>query len=329
MNTIQIVLIALIFIIIIGIGIAFSLNQEVERKKRVMATIKGRSGVVGNAPSEQDAQNKRRAEIARKLKDDKEEDDKSKKKQKTSIAVMMGQAGLNITTKQFWMYSIVSMVIFTFVAKVIFHANPFILLMVAITGLLGFPRIVLKRLAAKRQKKFLTEFADALEAVVRLLKAGMPVSEAVKMISREFEGPVGEEMSIIYDKQKIGVPLHEAATEATKRMPLTEMQMFATGLAIQSQTGSSLSEVLSNLANVIRARFKLKRKIKALSSEAIASASIIGALPNVVAGGMWFVNREYINVLFTDPFGKVLLAGAVIWMCLGILVMKVMINFKI
>lgn len=329
MNTIQIVLITLIFIIIIGIGIAFSLNQEAERKKRVMATIKGRAATTSNVPSEQDAQNRRRAEIAKKLRDDKEEDEKSKKKQKTSISVMISQAGLHISTKQFWIYSFLSMIIFVVLAKVVFAANPFVVLMAAIIGLLGFPRIVLKKLAAKRQKKFLMEFADALEAVVRLLKAGMPVSEAVLMISREFDGPVGEEMSIIYDKQKIGVPLHEAALEATKRMPLTEMQMFATGLAIQAQTGSSLSEVLTNLAGVIRARFRLKRKIKALSSEAIASASIIGALPNVVAGGLWFVNREYINVLFTDPFGKILLAGAVIWMCLGIFVMKIMINFKI
>lgn len=157
----------------------------------------------------------------------------------------------------------------------------------------------------------------------------MPVSEAVSMISREFEGPVGEEMSRIYDKQKIGVPLHEAALEATKRMPLPEMQMFATGLAIQAQTGSSLSEVLMNLSNVIRARFRLKRKIKALSSEAIASAGIIASLPVLVATGMYFTNYEYISVLFTDSFGKILLTGAIVWMGIGVFMMKAMINFKI
>ena len=329
MSTIQIVLIAVIFILVVGIGIAFTYNREAERKKRVLSAIQGRGATIGNVPSEQDSQNKRRAEIAKKLKDDKAADEKSRKKGKTSIPAMLGQAGLHITVKQFWIYSAVSMAAFSVLAKVVFHANIFVVLMAAIIGLLGFPRFVVKKLAAKRQKAFLTEFADALEAVVRLLKAGMPVSEAVSMISKEFEGPVGEEMSIIYDKQKIGIPLHEAALEATKRMPLTEMQMFATGLAIQAQTGSSLSEVLSNLAGVIRARFRLKRKIKALSSEAIASAGIIGALPNVVAGGMWFANREYISILFTDPFGKVLLAGAVIWMMAGIFVMKVMINFKI
>jgi tight adherence protein B len=157
----------------------------------------------------------------------------------------------------------------------------------------------------------------------------MPVSEAILMISREYQGPGGEEMSRVYDKQKIGVALHEAALEATRRMPLPEMKMFATGLAIQAQTGSSLSEVLTNLANVIRARFRLKRKIKALSSEAVASASIIGSLPCLVALGLYFVNREYIMILFTTPFGKVLVVCAVVWMLIGIFVMKIMINFKV
>ena len=206
---------------------------------------------------------------------------------------------------------------------------PHIMVAAVIIGLLGFPRFVLKRITAKRQKTFLEEFPDALEATVRLLKAGMPVSEAISMIAREFEGPVGEEMDRIYDKQKIGVPLHEAAVEATRRMPLTEMQMFATGLSIQAQTGSSLSEVLMNLSGVIRARFRLKRKIKALSSEAVASASIIGALPVLVATGMYFTNYEYIEVLFTTGTGKFLLTISVGMMAFGIFVMKQMINFKI
>ena len=129
--------------------------------------------------------------------------------------------------------------------------------------------------------------------------------------------------------KKIGIPIHEAAKEATLRMPITEMNMFATGLAIQAQTGSSLSEVLRNLAGVIRARFKLKRKIKALSSEAIASASIIGSLPILLSLGMYFANREYIMILFESTTGNILLAFAVFWMLCGIVVMKIMINFKI
>lgn len=327
MSTLQLVLTGVIILIIFGMAILFLINQEAERKKRVLSVIKGH-GDHEKKFSAKDAQNKRRAEIAKKLKETKEEELKKGKKKKATMSLLLEQAGLNISVKKFWMFSFLSMIGTVLIAKLL-GQGPFVLLMAAIIGLLGIPRFVLKFITGRRQKKFLEEFADALEATIRLLKAGMPVSEAIHMISREFTGPVGEEMSRIYDKQKIGIPLHEAALEATKRMPLAEMQMFATGLAIQAQTGSSLSEILKNLAGVIRARFKLKRKIKALSSEAIASAAIIGALPNLLALGMYFANREYIMILFETPTGNVLLGFAVFWMLCGIVVMKIMINFKI
>ena len=328
MSVVQIILVVLVVLILIAMIAMFILNQEAERKRRVMSVIQGRGAAATKKATEKEVQDKRRAEISKKLKDSKGEDEGDDNSKKTPISLLIEQAGLNLSQKQYWVYAIVFSVVAVFFAKMM-GQSPFVLLMVGVTGVFGVPRLVLKRMAAKRQKKFLEEFPDALEATVRLLKAGMPVSEAIVMISKEYTGPVGEEMSRIYDKQKIGVALHDAAFEATKRMPLTEMQMFATGLAIQAQTGASLSEVLINLSNVIRSRFRLKRKIKALSSEAIASAGIIGALPNLVATGMYFANREYIMILFTDPFGKVLLAGAVIWMCIGIFFMKVMINFKV
>jgi tight adherence protein B len=331
MSPAQIILIVLIFLIVFGVGMIYVRGQEAERRKRLIGVVQG-SGALraqGVKVDEKDQQNKRRAEIAKKLKDNKGgEAQGDGKKRKPGLTDKIAQAGLAISSAKFWMFSVLSMIAFIMLA-LIFHFSPFVTIMAAVIGLLGFPRFILKKLAANRQKKFLEEFADALEAVVRLLKAGMPVSEAVHMIAREFTGPVGEEMSRIYDKQKIGIPLHEAAQEACRRMPLTEMQMFATGLAIQSQTGSSLSEILLNLARVIRARFRLKRKIKALSSEAVASASIIGALPPLVCFGMYFANPAYIETLFIDPFGQVLLAGAIFWMGLGVIVMKIMINFKI
>lgn len=323
MSVLQIILIALIVFIVLVMVAAFLMNQKAQQRKRTLQVIQGRAASLSGQETVQDAQHRRRAEIAKKLKDNKEDD-----KKKTTISMLLGQAGLNISPQRFWIFSGVCAVVLVLVAKLM-GAQPLVLILIAITGFFGIPRLVVKKIASRRQKKFLEEFPDALEAVVRLLKAGMPVSEAVSMIAREFEGPIGEEMSIIYDKQKIGVPLHEAALEATRRMPLTEMQMFATGLAIQSQTGSSLSEVLLNLSRVIRARFRLKRKVKALASEAVASASIIGALPILVATGMWFANREYINILFTDGFGRILLIGAVVWMGIGIFVMKAMINFKV
>jgi tight adherence protein B len=149
------------------------------------------------------------------------------------------------------------------------------------------------------------------------------------MVAREFTGPIGEEMGRIFDQQKIGVSLPEAVLEAARRMPLPEMQMFSTAVAIQAQTGSSLSEILEGLAKVIRARFRLRRKVQALSSEAKSSALIIGALPVFVATAMYFINPEYIGLLFDHPTGKWLLAAAIFWMCMGIIVMRQMINFKV
>lgn len=324
MGTIEIILIGVIVLIVIGMVMALSLSQENARKQRIMMAVKGHHKT--DSKNDKTDTNKRRDQIAKSLKENKDPD-KADKKKKT-ISAMLGMAGLEISTGQFWMMSAVSMVVFVGAAKVMGYGVG-ILLPVAIIGLLGFPRFVLKWMIGKRQKDFLSEFPDALEATVRLLKAGMPVSEAVMMIAKEFEGPVGEEMSRIYDRQKIGVPLHEAALDATKRMPLPEMQMFATGLAIQAQTGASLSEVLLNLSGVIRARFKLKRKVKALSSEAIASAGIIAALPILVSTGMYFLNYDYIMTLWRDPFGNVLLAGCVIWALVGVFVMKAMINFKV
>lgn len=326
MTLIQIVLIVLIPAVVVLTGFLFVSNRKAARKKQMLEKIKGK-GAEKRSASQKGQQDKRRAEIAKKLKEGRDGEGKSDKK-RTPVSLQLEQAGLSISVRQFWIFSFLSMLALVLAAKIM--GQPLhILLLAAVVGLFGIPHFVLKRLAAKRQKKFLEEFPDALEATVRLLKAGMPVAEAISMIAREFSGPVGEEMSRIYDKQKIGVPLHEAAFSATRRMPLTEMQMFATGLAIQAQTGSSLSEVLMNLSGVIRARFKLKRKVKALSSEAVASATIIGALPSLVATGMYFANYDYISLLFITPNGKIMLAVAIIWMGIGIFVMRAMINFKI
>lgn len=328
MNPLHIIILGSVFIVLTAGVMIYALRQENKQKKRLMSAVKGEHAFAeAQAKKNADDPNKRREGLARKLKESKKAEEHHNKK-KVPITLQIQQAGLHITSGQFWLFSFISMGVMTLLSYALGY-SPFVVIMMAVIGLFGVPKFVLKFLAGKRQKNFLKEFPDALEATVRLLKAGMPVSEAVLMISREYDGPVGEEMSIIYDKQKIGTPLHEAALEATNRMPLPEMQMFATGLAIQAQTGSSLSEVLTNLAGVIRARFRLKRKVKALSSEAVASASIIGALPIMVAGGMYFVNNEYLMILFETTIGKVLLIGAGVWMAMGIMAMKVMINFKI
>jgi len=325
-DILPIIIAVVIVLAVAGTVIGVMMNREAERKKRMLSVIKGHSSGGSEVQvDEKDLQNKRRAEIAKKLKDEKEEENEKKK---TTTSMMLEQAGLSWTPMQFWIFSVVSLVCFVALAKLT-GQNPMITGLAAIIGLLGFPRFVMKKITDKRQKNFLMEFPDALEATVRLLKAGMPVSEAIAMIAKEFDGPVGDEMSRIYDKQKIGVPIHEAAQDSMRRMPLAEMQMFATGLSIQAQTGSSLSEVLMNLSGVIRSRFKLKRKIKALSSEAVASAGIIAALPVLVTLGLYFLNYEYLEVMFITKTGNMLMTGAIVWMGVGVLIMKQMINFRV
>jgi tight adherence protein B len=320
-----IILSILIFLIIGSIVSVLILSSQREKRSRLMKVVRG-NNYQDNKKVSKDIKEQRNADLSKKL--NSVEDDTNKKKEKITIKEKIMQAGMEISVQKFWIGSVISCIVLTLLVKFM-GASPFVTLMAAIIGLLGLPRFFLNIKIGKRQKKFMEDFPDALESMMRLLKAGMPISEAIKMVAREFEGPMGEEMERIFDQQKIGIPLPEAVLEASKRMPLTEMQMFATAIAIQTQTGSSLSEVLQNLASVIRSRFKLARKVKALSSEAKASAMIIGALPLVVAGGMWFVNRPYIELLFIDPTGKFLLGCAVGWMCVGVFVMKQMINFKV
>jgi tight adherence protein B len=317
-----------VFVIILGLAMMVFLlrSQGESARSRQMAIISGR-GQQRDDTNDRGMKDRRRSDLAKKLKDG-GGDEGQKKENRHSIKDRIVYAGLKITQAQFWMASFASAAIF-FLISILFHFPPIAHILMAIIGLLGFPRFVLNFMAGRRQKKFLEEFADALESMVRLLKAGMPVGEAIAMVSREFHGPVGEEMARVYEAQKIGVPMGEAVLLAARRMPITEMQMFATGINIQQQTGASLSDVLMNLAAMIRARFRLKRKVHALSAEAKASAAIIGALPVIVSVGLYFLNPDYISLLFTTPKGKIMVSIAIGWMMVGVFVMRQMINFKV
>lgn len=318
-----------VLILAVAVGASMILSAQQKKRNRYIAVI-ARDGAALGAGEDRDKLARQRADnIARKLKAAGDEEAKKKKnKDKASLRELMAQAGYEAPLSRYWMWS-------AFFALVVFGllkltSWPSIaVFFVTFTAFAGVPKLFLKWKAARRQRKFLENFADALDASVRLLQAGMPISEAVAMVAREFEGPIREEMMRIYDNQKIGVPLGEAALQMAHRIPLPEVHMFATALQIQSETGSSLSEVLSNLSAVIRARFRLKRKIKALSSEAKASAAIIAALPILVSLGLYAVNEPYISILFTLPKGKLLLGGAIFWMSCGILIMRQMINFKV
>ena len=316
---------------IVVLGIAGLFARSISAKQKVRArtlSVITRAAGGGTKEEGKDKQIARqRADIARKLKDAGK--DEEKKKDKVSIRELMQQAGMDAPVSRFWIGSTIFAIVAWCLLNLLTSWPMIAIIFATFTAFLGVPRWFLKRRAAGRQKKFLAEMPDALDACVRLLQSGMPMTEAIAMVSREYTGPLKEEMLRIYDNQKIGIPLGQAAYETAKRVPLTEVHMFATALQIQSETGSSLSEVLSNLSNVIRARYRLKRKIQALSSEAKASAMIIGSLPILVGTGLYFVNGKYMDPLFHSFKGHIMLGLCACWMMCGVLVMRQMINFRI
>lgn len=322
-------LFAMLLVLLLGGIFAFATGKQQEQRNRALAIItRDKTGSFGKEESKDKQLAKQREAIARKLKEAGKEE-AAEKKDKISIKEKMQQAGIEAPVSRFWLCSTLFTIFAFLFLKFGTGLSNISVIFLTFTSFFGVPRLFLRIKANRRQKKFLEELPDALDACVRLLQAGMPMSEAVSMVAREYTGPLREEMQRIYENQKIGIPLGQAAYETAKRIPLTEVHMFATALQIQSETGSSLSEVLTNLSGVIRARFRLKRKIQALSSEAKSSAAIIGALPPLVTLGLYCVNPKYMEPLLFTAKGHVYLTGCCIWMSFGILVMRQMINFKI
>jgi tight adherence protein B len=181
--------------------------------------------------------------------------------------------------------------------------------------------------ASRRFKRFTEEFANAMDIIVRGLKAGLPLADCMKIIAAEAQEPVKGEFRAVIEDQAMGMPADEAVQRMPGRMPVAEASFFAIVIAIQSRTGGSLSEALGNLSKVLRERKKMRAKIVAMSSEAKSSAGIIGALPVFVTGAIYFTTPDYIALLFTTSAGNIILAVSGFWMLMGILVMRKMINF--
>jgi tight adherence protein B len=206
-----------------------------------------------------------------------------------------------------------------------------ILLAVTVGLLIGvaLPHMVISKLIKRRVKKFTSKFPDAIELIVRGLRSGLPISETIGIVADELPEPVNIEFRSVSDKMKIGRTLDAALQDTAARLGTPEFQFFVISLAIQRETGGNLAETLSNLAEVLRKRSQMKLKIRAMSSESKASAYIIGALPFIVFGLIWWINGSYMQTFFTDQ--RLMIAGGVgiIWMGIGAFIMAKMINFEI
>jgi tight adherence protein B len=273
-----------------------------------------------------DAVQNRRRQVSDSLR---ELEEREKTRSKATVRVRLQRAGLDIAPRSFWT---VCMGCGLLVGLSIWASAPNLPIIVPLLGIFvgtfGLPRWIVSRLTKRRQNRFIDEFANAIDVIVRGVKSGLPLPECLAIIARESPEPVAGEFSELVEHQRVGMPMQEAFDRMMTRMPLAEVRFFAIVIAIQQQSGGNLSEVLGNLSGVLRDRKRLQGKVRALSAEAKASAAVLGALPFIVMILVYITTPAYISLLWNTRFGQFLLACAGVWMMTGILVMKKMINFK-
>lgn len=191
------------------------------------------------------------------------------------------------------------------------------------------PHAYVGGLAKRRIKTFLTNFPEAIELMVRTVRSGLPITEGIAIVGQEMPGAIGDEFGQVEQAIKIGRTLDEALWDAAKRLDCPEFKFFVISLSVQRETGGNLAETLENLADILRRRRQMVLKVKALSSEARASAMIIGSLPFVMFGILMTLNSEYMGQMLTDPRGQVMLGVGLTSITMGILFMAKLIRFEI
>ncbi|MGE0747672.1 MAG: type II secretion system F family protein [Rhodospirillales bacterium] len=193
----------------------------------------------------------------------------------------------------------------------------------------GLPHLYVSLMIKKRIKAFLAVFPDAIELIIRGVRSGLPVPESIRTVASELPGPVGQEFRTVADKLKLGQPLEQALLDAAHRIGTPEFKFFVISISVQRETGGNLAETLENLADLLRKRRQMVLKIKAMSSEARASAMILGSLPFIMFTIMYLLNKGYIMTLFNDPRGVMMVIIGLTSMALGVAVMAKMVKFEI
>jgi tight adherence protein B len=269
------------------------------------------------------AQRSRREQVEESLK---EVESRHKKAKSVPLSSRIAMAGLKWTRQQFIMISC-GFGLVGFVVALIVGAGLVPSIGLAFAAGFGLPRWLLGYLKKRREKKFLFALPDAVDVIVRGIKAGLPLFDSIKVVASDAPEPLRSEFGAIVETQAIGMPLGEACMRLYERMPVPEANFFGIVVSIQQKSGGNLSEALGNLSKVLRDRKKMVGKIQAMSMEAKASAAIIGSMPPGIMAIVYVINPGYISLLWTHPTGHLMLAASAIWMSLGVFVMKKMINF--
>jgi tight adherence protein B len=296
------------------------LSGEKEAEKRMLSVAK--SGLPTSKATSR-ALKSRREQVEGSLKDLEE---RAKKSKSPPLSIRLTQAGLAWTKQQFIM-ACAALGAIVFAAVFILDAGLIPAALLGFAAGFGLPRWILSYLKKRRETRFLDRFPDAIDVIVRGIKSSLPLGDSLRVLAAEAPEPILTEFRHIIETQAVGVPLGDACSKLFERMPLPESNFFAIVIAIQQKSGGNLSEALGNLSKVLRDRKKMKGKIKAMSTEAKASAVIIGSLPIAVMSIVYITSPDYITLLWTERLGQMMLAGSAVWMTVGVLVMKKMINF--
>lgn len=298
------------------------LTGDIKAEKRRAAVATPRAKRIG-AERVVDAAS-RRKQVADSMK----EVENRGKARKATLEIRIQQAGLEWSRKTYLSVSAGLAVLIGLVLLVVQDS-----LAVAGVGVLvggfGLPSWFLGFKKKRRLASFANEFPNAVDIVIRGVKAGLPLGDCLRVIATESPEPLRSEFRRVVEAQTMGLGIGEAVERMAERVPITETNFFAIVISIQAKAGGNLTEALSNLSRVIRDRKKMKAKVKAISSEAKASAGIIGSLPFIVGTLVWLMSPDYISVLWTTSIGQMMVAAGACWMSIGIVVMKKMINFDI
>ena len=319
--------IALFFLVTVAAGgvvwvFVYPLLTGEKKAEKRMASIAGEPGSRLAAAS-RNAQKSRREQVEESLKD---LEARQRKAKRPPLSIRITQAGLDWSKRTYLIVSVVLGIV-AFLAAMMANGGLIVALAAAFAFSFGLPRWLLSFLKKRRENIFLNAFPDGVDVIVRGVKAGLPLLDCLKIIVNEGQEPLKSEFKAIVETQTIGMPIGEACAKLYDRIPLPETNFFGIVILIQQRSGGNLSEALGNLSRVLRDRKRMKAKIRAMSMEAKASATIIAALPIAVMLLVYLTSPSYIELLWIRPLGRLMLACCAGWMFIGVLVMRKMINF--
>ncbi len=319
----------LAFVSVVGVGFAFTGGGTTKTQQKRFKQVAVGAGAGGKKNSSADAALARRKQMQDSMKTLRERESKRRKDTRgRTIKDKLAQAGWTIEPAMFWVISAATGVVIAGIAFVM-GQTPLIIAGAGFVGALGLPRWVVGMGIGARQKKFTQQFSDGIDVIVRGVKSGLPLIECLRIIASESPAPLGTEFKRVIDAIQMGTTVEKSLSNMYNRMPLPEVNFFAIVIGIQQQSGGNLSEALGNLSEVLRSRKMLVEKVKALSSEAKASAMIIGALPIAVMILVYFSSPDYMTLLFTHPTGHFMLMVGAGLMGVGIFVMKQMMKLDV